>query len=398
MRVSARSVAVCAVLLAAAGAAGWRFLGPTHEAAAQAPGNVQQGPGQRQAQRGVPVVTEPATIGPMPLVIPATGNAEPEAVVTVRSRVDGQVEKVHVEEGQRVRRGQPLFTLDSRLNQALLAQQEAVLARDRAQALRARSDAERYTRLRGEGFAAQQRLEQAQADADAADATMRAQEAQVAQTRLQISFATIVAEADGRLGSLPIQAGNLVRGGDTQALATITQVDPILVSFSVPERWLPEIREAMQEGRPPKVTARAPGDDEAPVEGELVFIDSQVDTTTGTVALKARFRNPEERLWPGQYQLVTLVPRVEPKVLSVPVAAVQTGQAGRHVFVVEDGVARRRPVELVRVAEGRAVIKGEVAEGARVVVDGAQLIADGTRVIDRATPARVANADAVAGR
>jgi multidrug efflux system membrane fusion protein len=388
---------VCAGLLAAAGAVGWRTLGPAPQASAQS--STAQARAQAQS-RGVPVVTEPARVGPMPIVIPATGNAEPEAVVTVRSRVDGQVERVHVQEGQRVRRGQPLFTLDARLNQALLAQQEAELARDRAQAVRARADAVRYTSLRGEGYAAQQRLEQAQADAAAAEATVRAQEAQVAQTRLQISFATIVAEADGRLGSLPVQAGNLARAGDNTALATITQTDPILVAFSAPERWLPEIREAMQEGRPPKVTARAPGDDEAPVEGELVFIDSQVDTTTGTIALKARFRNQEERLWPGQYLLVTLVPRIEPGVLTVPVAAVQTGQTGRHVFVVEDSVARRRPVELVRVAEGRAVIKGEVAEGARVVVDGAQLLADGSRVTDRAAPARVAAAGAApaAGR
>ena len=331
----------------------------------------------------VPVTTEPARVGPLPVEVLANGVVASESIVSVRPRVDGQIERIHVVEGQMVRRGQPLFTLDTRLTRAVLAQQEATLARDRAQAVRAQADAQRYQSLRGESFASQQRFEQAQADAAASAATVRATEAQIAQTKLSLDFATITAEIDGRLGALPIRVGNVVRAGESTALATITQVDPILVQFAVPERWLGEIKAAMAEGAP---TVRArPDQPGAPAaEGELVFVDSAVDTNTGTILLKARFPNPDMRLWPGQYVQVTLVTRQE-DATSVPGAAVQTGQQGRFVFVLApDGTARRRPVELARTVGDRAVVRGQLAEGEKVIVDGAQRVADGWRAVDRA--------------
>jgi multidrug efflux system membrane fusion protein len=301
--------------------------------------------------------------------------------------VDGQIERVHVTEGQMVRRGQPLFTLDSRSNAALLAQQEAQLARDRAQMARTQADAQRYQSLRGESFASQQRFEQAQADALAAAATVRATEALITQTRLQVEFATITAEIDGRLGALPIRVGNFVRQAENTAITTLTQMDPVLVQFAVPERWLPEIRAALYRD-PPKVRARAENDIGPTAEGELVFIDSAVDTATGTILLKARFTNPEFRLWPGQYVQVSLAPRVERNATTVAAAAVQTGQAGRFVFVLTaDNTARRRPVELVRIVGDRALVRGEVAAGEKVIVDGAQRVTEGTRAVERNAPA-----------
>jgi membrane fusion protein, multidrug efflux system len=331
----------------------------------------------------VPVVTEPVRVGPVPVEVLANGVVAAESVVSVRPRVDGQIEQVHVVEGQMVNRGQPLFTLDTRLNRAVLAQQEATLARDRAQAARAQSDAQRYQSLRGESFASQQRFEQAQADAIAAAATVRATEAQIAQTRLNLDYATITAEIDGRLGALPIRVGNVVRAGESTALAMVTQIDPILVQFAVPERWLGEIKAAMAEGAP---TVRArPDHPGAPVaEGKLIFVDSSVDTNTGTILLKARFANPDLRLWPGQYVQVALVTRQE-EGISVPSASVQTGQQGRFVFVLApDNTARRRPVELARTVRDRAVVRGELAAGEKVIVDGAQRVTDGSRVVERA--------------
>ncbi|MCI0752626.1 efflux RND transporter periplasmic adaptor subunit [Teichococcus vastitatis] len=344
--------------------------------------HAQETPARRPA--GLPVVTRAAERGPMPLEITANGNVMAEATVAVRSRVEGQMRQVHVQEGQRVKRGDVLFTLDARMAEAQLAQQEAQAARDRAQAVRARQDAVRYTSLRGEGFAAQQRLEQAQADAAAAEATVRATEAQIAQTRITLGYATIRAELDGRLGAIPATEGNLVRAGDTAPLATITQTDPIQVQFAVPERWLPEIQSAMRQGQP-TVTAHPPGDHKAPVEGRLFFVDSQVDATSGTIQLKARFANPQDSLWPGQYVNVVLVPRVEPDALSVPVQAVQTGSGGeRYVYVVDsESRARRRAVALQRVVSGRAVLEAEIAAGDKVVVEGAQLLSDGARVTER---------------
>lgn len=361
------------------------FVFPAFLAAQQAP-PAAGAPGGGPPQ-GLPVVTSPAMRGPVPLEIPANGTVVAENIVSVRSRVDGQIREVHAAEGQRVKRGQVLFTLDTRMAEALLAQQEAAATRDRAIATRARADATRYASLRGEGFAATQRYEQAQADAATADANVKATEALMAQTRLTLDYATIRAESDGRLGALPITAGNLVRGSEGTVLATITQTDPVQVQFAVPERWLPEVQEAMGRaagGSGPAVTARAPADRHNPVKGELFFVDSQVDSTSGTVQLKARFANPDNQLWPGQYVNVVLVPRVEPQALTVPVQAVQTGNQGRYVYVVDaESRARRRPVELQRVVSGRAVLAAEIEAGDKVVIEGAQVLSDGTRVAER---------------
>jgi len=335
----------------------------------------------------IPVTTDPARIGPVPVQILANGTVQSESVVTIRPRVDGQITQVHVAEGQSVRRGQLLFNLDARLNQAILQQQEAQLLRDRAQATRTQLDAVRYQSLRGESFASQQRFEQAQADAAAAAATVQATQALIVQTRLSIEFAAITAEVDGQLGALPLRVGNFVRQAEINSMGTITQTNPILVQFNVPERWLPAIRDAMRAQTPPPVVVTADGDPGPPAEGRLVFVDSQVDTATGTITLKGRFDNADARLLPGQYVQVSVVPAVQANAISVAGAAVQTGQQGRFVFVVAEGVARRRPVTLDRIIGDRAVVRGEIAQGERVIVDGAQRVTEGARVNDRsATP------------
>lgn len=349
-----------------------------------------QGANGQVAVQAVPVGTDLARVGPMPVEILANGTVAAESVVTVRPRVDGQIERVHIREGQMVRRGDPLFTLDSRIIRATLAQQQAQLERDRALAARAQADLARYQTLRGGGYAAAQKVEQAQADALASAATVRADEALIEQTKVNIEFSTIVAEIDGRLGALPIRVGNVVRQAESTALATVTQVDPILVQFSVPERWLPDIVGAPPEA-PPKVQARTERDTGPGVEGRLVFVDSAVDTATGTVALKARFDNTTGALWPGQYVRVSLIPRTDAAALSVAVAAVQSGQTGRFVFVLaSDGTARKYPVELVRIVGNRAVVRGEVSAGDRVIVDGAQRVTDGSPAIERLAAAPAA--------
>jgi multidrug efflux system membrane fusion protein len=351
------------------------------------------GTGAALAQPRVPVTTDAATIGPVPVEVIANGIVASESLITIRTRVDGQIERILVQEGQMVTRGQPLIALDSRLNRALLAQQEAQLARDQAIAARAEADRVRYSSLRGESFASQQRFEQAQADAAAAAAVVRGTEALIAQTRLNIEFATITAEIDGRLGAIPLRAGNFVRQAENTAITTLTQVDPILVQFSVPERWLPDIKAAMA-GQGIRVRAQSEGDAAGPAMGEVVFVDSAVDVATGTILMKARFANTGLRLWPGQYVGVTMVPRVEENAITVAAAAVQSGQAGRYLFVVgPDGTAQKREVQLVRGAGLRAVIRGQVAAGERVIVDGAQRVTQGSAVQDRSAPQRAASAN-----
>jgi multidrug efflux system membrane fusion protein len=358
-----------------------------------APAAAQPAPGGSPGG-GVPVTAEAVRVGPVPVEILANGIVTAESVVTVRTRIDGQITQVHVREGQMVTRGQPLFTLDSRQGQALLAEREAQLARNRALLARWQADMARYQTLRGEGYAAQQRFEQAQAEALGAAASVRADEAVIQQIRLNLEFASIVAEADGRLGALPLRVGNFVRQAENVALATITQVDPILVSFAVPERWLQEVKGAVARD-PPAVRAQPDGDTAPPAEGVLVFVDSAVDTQTGTILLKARFANSDLRLWPGQYVSVTLMPRVDRNAISVPSAALQTGQGGRYVYVIKDGMAQRRSVELVRTVRDRVVVRGSLSADERVIVDGAQRVVDGSRVVERnpaPPPQRVSSA------
>ncbi len=337
--------------------------------------------------RGIPVTTDPVTVGPVPVEVIANGIVASESVITIRTRVDGQIERILVQEGQMVTRGQPMIVLDSRLNRALYAQQEAQLLRDKALATRTEADQVRYRSLRGESFASQQRFEQAQADAAAAAAVVKADEALLEQTRLAIEFATITAEIDGRLGAIPLRAGNFVRQAENTAITMLTQMNPILVQFSVPERWLPEIKAAMG-GTGIRVRAKADADSGEPATGDVVFVDSAVDTATGTISLKARFTNADFRLWPGQYVQVTMIPRIEGNAITVAGGAVQVGQTGRYLFVVgADGTAQKREVEFVRAIGTRAVVRGQLANGERVVVDGAQRVVQGAKVDDRANPA-----------
>lgn len=331
----------------------------------------------------VPVTSAVAVRGPIPVEFSANGTASAEGVVSVRTRVDGQVESVRVIEGQMVRRGDVLFTLDRRLPQAILAQQEAQLVRDRATQARAEADRTRYATLRGEGFAAQQRFEQAQAEAQVAAANVRATEALIDYTRTQIGYATIVAEVDGRLGQLPVREGNVLRSAEDVVLATITPMDPLIVRFAAPERWVPQLRAALAAGEAPVVRATIPNDRGAPVEGRLTFMDSQVDPQTGTIALAARFPNESQRLWPGQYLNLIVALRTEDGT-TVPVQSVQQGPRGAQVFVLDgQGIAHRKQVHVERVVGGRAVISGEVNQGDRVVVEGANLLTEGARTTER---------------
>src|SRR4051812_2535364 len=340
-----------------------------------------------QGGGAVPVTTDPVRVGPVPIEILANGIVASESVITVRARVDGQIEQVLVEEGQLVKKGQPLFVQDSRFNRALLAQFEANLIKDRALLTRYTADLLRYQQLGRESVASQQRFEQAQSDAASAAAQVKADEALVEQAKVNVGFSPITAEIDGQLGAIPLRAGNFVRQAENTAITTLTQLDPILVQFSVPERWLPEIRQAITRNTA-RVRVRIEQDDGPPPEGDLVFVDSAVDTTTGTILLKARFANAEMRLWPGQYVQVTLTPRSEQDAMTVATAAVQTGQQGRFLFVLaDDNTARRRTVTVERTIGDRAIIRGDIKPGEKVIVDGAQRVTEGTRAVERNTPA-----------
>ncbi|MGE5506669.1 MAG: efflux RND transporter periplasmic adaptor subunit [Actinomycetota bacterium] len=358
--------------LAVVAAAGWWALGGPAKPPAEKP----QVPAQ-------PVVTRAVEAKPMPVLVSAVGAVQSMAVVSVRTRVEGEVVRQHFGEGQEVRQGELLFTLDLRPHDAARRQAEANLARDQAQLERARSDLKRYSELLKTGNAPVQKVEQATADARVYEAAVKADQAAIETARLMQEYAQIRAPISGRTGVVNAKPGNLAKPTDTQPMVTLTQLAPIYVSFAVPEYHLPRIRAAQGAGALPARVASAsdPGLDES---GPVTFIDSAIDQATGTIGLKATLDNPNSRLWPGQFVNVTLTLGVEPGALVVPAEAIQTGQAGAYVFVVRpDQTAEIRPVSVDRTIKGEAVVSKGLAAGETVVIDGQMRGGVGTGVAER---------------
>lgn len=361
--------ALIVVILAAVAGAGWYFS-TTKTAPPPTP------------SRPVPVVLAAATARPMPIRVEAVGNVQAVAVVPVRPRVEGEVLEVHISEGQEVARGDVLFTLDARIAEANKRQAEANLARDKAQADRARADLARYQELLRAGTATRQKVEQAQAEAAQAEAAVKADLAAIDNARLTMGYATIKALVPGRTGVINAKLGSLAKPGDSQPMVTITQLRPINVAFAVAETHLPRIRAAMA-AHPLAVEVGTAADPALRATGRLSFIDSAIDTTTGTIGLKASFDNDDTRLWPGQFVTVTLTLGTEENALTVPAEAVQTGQNGSFVFVVDDqNKADIRPVTLDRVIDGMAVLSKGITPGTRVVTQGQMRLAPGLTVTE----------------
>jgi len=332
-----------------------------------------------------------------PIEVSAIGTVQPIATVIIKSRVDGEIAKVHFEEGQEVKEGDLLFTLDNRAYQAQLAQSEANLRRDRAQLQRAQAEVKRQTELASRGVASAQKLEDVQTSVAVLQAAIDADEAAIENARVNLNYTAIRAPISGRTGSVNLKRGNLVKSNDTtqQAvpLVTITQLRPIYVTFTVPEGHLADIRTATTSAQLLEVIATVPNERQTPVTGTLTFIDSQVDVATGTITLKAKFANEDTRLWPGQFVNVTLTVGMQANAVVVPSAAIQIGQNGPYVFVIKpDSTVELRLVRVNRTVDNKAVIDEGVAPGDRVVVDGQLRLNNGTRVTvqrpDGATPPR----------
>lgn len=333
--------------------------------------------------RRQPVVTRAAEARAMPVRVTAVGNVHALSVVPVRSRVEGEVVKVHFAEGDEVREGAPLFTLDARQAEATRRQAEAALARDRAQLERARAEFTRYAELLKVGSATRQKVEQATTDVAVLEAAVKADQAAIDTARLSIDYAAIKAPVSGRTGTINAKQGSLAKPGDAQPLVTLTQLRPITVAFSVAETHLPRIRAAMAAG-PLAAVVTSTADPGLNATGQLTFIDSSIDATTGTIALKATFANEDTRLWPGQFVNVALTLGTEENALTIPAEAVQTGQAGAYVFAVTpDDVAEIRAVTVDRVLEGIAVVTKGLAPGDKVVVEGQMRLGPGMKVMDK---------------
>lgn len=340
----------------------------------------QQGRSGGRSREAVPVLVATALQKTMPLQIRAVGNVEPYSTVSVKSQVTGLLNQAHFKEGQDVKKGQLLFTIDPRPFEAALKQAEANLARDNAQLQNAREQARRYDELVKKQYVSREQYDQIRTNADALEAVVEADKAAVENARVQLSYCYIYSPIDGQAGTLLVYEGNLVRVNDANPLVIINQIMPIYVTFSVPEQNLADIRRHMAAGTL-KVDARFPADEGRPEAGGLGFIDNAVDRTTGTIKLKAEFKNTDRRLWPGQFINVALTLRTQSDAVVVPSEAVQVGQDGQHVFVIKpDKSVEVRPVVVARTDEGEAVIAQGLQAGEQIVKEGQFLLGPGSRV------------------
>jgi multidrug efflux system membrane fusion protein len=301
--------------------------------------------------------------------------------VAVEAQVTGILNRVTFAEGQEVQAGQVLFQIDPRPYVATLEQARAQLARDIAIATNARRDAARYAALVKEGYVTGSQADQAEATAASAAATVAADRAAVSRAALDVANTTIRAPISGRTGSLLVRQGNLVKASSQPALVVINQIQPILVRFAVPQSQFPDIQRYYRGGNALQVRATPAEGTGVPLHGTLAFVDNNVDSTTGTVLLKARFSNPEGTLWPGQYINVALQLYVDPDALTLPAPAILTGQQGTYVFMIDSaGTAKQQLVQVSRTVDTVAVIASGLREGEQVVVDGQSRLVAGSKV------------------
>jgi multidrug efflux system membrane fusion protein len=312
------------------------------------------------------------------------GTVEPYANVDIKAQVTGILTGVHFTEGQMVKKGDPLLSIDPRQPQVALKAAQANLEGHEAQLKNAESEAARQTQLLQKGYASQDVYDKSIADVETLRAAVSADKAAIDNATLELDYCSIHSPIDGRTGSLHVHQGNLIKANDV-SVVTVMQTDPIYVSFRVPEAYLPAIRKGMAAGSL-DVRAAHPDANEAPVHGVLSLIENTVDVDARTIYLRATFANKDQRLWPGQYVDVVLTVAQEPNSVVVPSQAVQTGQSGQFIYVVKaDRTVEARPVTVKRSTDIESVVEG-VQAGEVIVTDGQLKLVPGSRVQTKETP------------
>lgn len=345
----------------------WTFGGSSMQSAQQ----------KKKGPAAISVLAGKATKKDVPFRVESLGTVQPLITVAIRSRVDSQVLKVHFEDGAKVNEGDLLFTLDARAVDALILQAEATLNRDKAQLEKAVRDLERIGGLAQKGTLSQVAEADAKTNVDVLKATVAQDEANLQNLRVQRTYYDIKAPVSGRLGVANLRQGAFVRSIDTtNPLAIINQIAPIYVAFGVPERFIPELRAAGD-----KAAVEVTFQNELNLSGgRVAFIENTVDPQTGTILVRGIFENGDEKLWPGTLASVRVTLRTDRGLVTVPAEAVQSGQKGNFVFVIENNVAKVKAVKVLRTADGEAVLSEGLNGDETVVTDGQLSLRDGSRV------------------
>jgi len=315
----------------------------------------------------------------MPVEVTAVGNVEAISTISIRTQVAGEVQTIHFKEGDFVKKGQVLLTIDPRPYEAALAQAKAALARDKATGTYNRAQAQRYKTLFDQGVVPAEQVDSFTSAADASDATVNADEAAVKTAELNLEYCTINSPIDGRTGTVMVKAGNLVKVADVP-IVVINQVNPVYVNFTVPQQYWPDIKEDI-ERRALRVTVTIPQNSGRPVEGTLTFVDNIVDSTTGTIHLRGTFENSQNRLWPGLYVSVLLTLSQQPNATVVPGHSIVTTQEGSYVYVVKaNNIVEQRTVVPNRTIDNDTVVDKGLQPGEVIVIDGQVNLVPGAKI------------------
>ncbi|MGK9204414.1 efflux RND transporter periplasmic adaptor subunit [Sinorhizobium meliloti] len=342
-----------------------------------AQGSTQRSNGSKSSgdgPRGASVEVAEVKAQDFPVVVSTFANVNAPETVTVNARVSSQITEIHVKDGQMVKAGDLLFSLDDRALKATLDRDQAILAKDTALLTDAGIELDRARTLRDDKSGTQQAYDTALAAQQSAKATVDADQATVEADKVALSYTSIRAPIDGRLGAVQVTIGDLVGtpgSGSPTSLVTITSIDPIEVAFHLPERYLQSFKSRLDAGSTPQVKARLSGSGKVVGAGVLDFIDSAVDTATGTVMMRAKFDNGEQKLWPGQYVEVDIEQKILPQAAVIPAVAVQTGQTGEFVFrVTPQDTVEVRPVVVAANDGQEAAISSGLGAGDKVVTEG----------------------------
>jgi multidrug efflux system membrane fusion protein len=342
----------------------------------------------KPAAQPITVDTAEVTQADVPIYLQGLGTVQAFYTVTVTARVDGQIDKIGFTEGQMVHKGDLLAEIDPRPNQAAYEQALATKAKDEAQLANGKRDLDRYILLQPHDLASKQTVDTQRATVDQLTAQLKVDQALIDNARTQLDYTRIVSPIEGRTGIRLIDPGNIVHAADTTGIVVVTQVQPITVIFTLPEEDLSTVAAALAAG-PVKVNTMARGGGAELDEGTLSLIDNQIDQGTGTLKLKAVFKNARNALWPGQYVDARVLVRTDHKAMTIPSSAVQLGPNGQFTFVVKsDSTVEIRPLKTAQESDGMTIVTDGLKLNERVVTTNQYRLQAGTAVHSATAPAK----------